>query len=232
MAFDTVRTNKMRSGLTVLGVVIGITSIVAMTALIRGFDTSLQESIRTSMGPTRSLSSDSASRVSRAANEFSELIKRPMLTVSDARALEEQATTLQYSTSKWAWDLAPQRSAESLPRPEDPADPRIRTMNFSRKARVFPLSAGRFLGSGEVQHRSNAVVLGHRPINSCSNSRGSTDRQDRSGRQRSVHRCRVCSANALHPATLKRTRTISWSSPSRRFTRLRFRLVEGFRGSI
>ena len=29
MAFDTVRTNKMRSALTVLGVVIGITSIVA-----------------------------------------------------------------------------------------------------------------------------------------------------------------------------------------------------------
>ena len=42
MAFDTVRTNKMRSGLTVLGVVIGITSIVGMTALIRGFDQSLR----------------------------------------------------------------------------------------------------------------------------------------------------------------------------------------------
>ena len=36
MAFDTVRTNKMRSGLTVLGIVIGITAIVGMTALIRG----------------------------------------------------------------------------------------------------------------------------------------------------------------------------------------------------
>src|SRR5438552_12526549 len=50
MAFDTVRTNKLRSGLTVLGVVIGITSIVAMTALIRGFDQSLQDSIR-AIGP-------------------------------------------------------------------------------------------------------------------------------------------------------------------------------------
>ena len=43
MAFDTVRTNKMRSGLTVLGVVIGITSIVGMTAMIRGFDQSLRD---------------------------------------------------------------------------------------------------------------------------------------------------------------------------------------------
>ena len=42
MALDTVRGNKMRSGLTVLGVVIGITSIVGMTALVRGFDQSLQ----------------------------------------------------------------------------------------------------------------------------------------------------------------------------------------------
>ena len=45
MALDTVRTNKMRSALTVLGVVIGITSIVGMTAMIRGFDQSLRDSI-------------------------------------------------------------------------------------------------------------------------------------------------------------------------------------------
>ena len=50
MALDTLRTNKMRSGLTVLGVVIGITSIVGMTSLIRGFDESLRDMIR-SLGP-------------------------------------------------------------------------------------------------------------------------------------------------------------------------------------
>ena len=46
MSWDTLRTNKMRSALTVLGVVIGITSIVGMTSLIRGFDESLRDSIR------------------------------------------------------------------------------------------------------------------------------------------------------------------------------------------
>ena len=50
MSLDTLRTNKMRSALTVLGVVIGITSIVGMTSLIRGFDESLRESIN-QLGP-------------------------------------------------------------------------------------------------------------------------------------------------------------------------------------
>ena len=50
MSADTLRTNKMRSALTVLGVVIGITSIVGMTSLIRGFDETLRDSIR-ELGP-------------------------------------------------------------------------------------------------------------------------------------------------------------------------------------
>ncbi len=50
MALDTLRVNKLRSALTVLGIVIGITSIVGMTSLIRGFDESLQNTIRM-LGP-------------------------------------------------------------------------------------------------------------------------------------------------------------------------------------
>ena len=45
LAFDTVRSNKLRSALTVLGVVIGITAIVGMTAMVRGFDQSLRAMI-------------------------------------------------------------------------------------------------------------------------------------------------------------------------------------------
>ena len=45
LALDTLRANKLRSALTVLGVVIGITSIVGMTAMIRGFDKSLRDMI-------------------------------------------------------------------------------------------------------------------------------------------------------------------------------------------
>ena len=51
MAVDTLRANKMRSALTILGVVIGITSIVSMTALIRGFDESFKDLFR-QVGPS------------------------------------------------------------------------------------------------------------------------------------------------------------------------------------
>ena len=50
MAADTIRTQKMRPALTVLGILIGITSIVWMTSMVRGFDESLRETIQ-SIGP-------------------------------------------------------------------------------------------------------------------------------------------------------------------------------------
>src|SRR5262245_875673 len=95
MAIDTVRTNKLRSGLTVLGVVIGITSIVGMTSLIRGFDQSIRDLMR-QIGPdTIFIYRFSFVSISNA-TELKELLKRPNLTVSDMRALEEQALTVQF----------------------------------------------------------------------------------------------------------------------------------------
>src|SRR6478752_2408744 len=93
MAFDTVRTNKMRSALTVLGVVIGITSIVGMTAMIRGFDKSLRDMIG-AIGPnTIFLQRFGVTSFANGA-EIRELFKRPNLTISDARAIEQQTDAI------------------------------------------------------------------------------------------------------------------------------------------
>ena len=93
MALETLRTNKMRSGLTVLGVVIGITSIVGMTSLIRGFDSSLRASIE-ELGPnTIYLSKLSIVSISGGA-EFDDLMRRPALTVGDAEAIERLAPSV------------------------------------------------------------------------------------------------------------------------------------------
>ena len=93
MAFDTVRSNKMRSALTVLGVVIGITSIVGMTAMIRGFDESLRDMIRT-IGPDTVFVQRFGVTSFSSGAEIRDLLKRPNLTISDARAIEEASDTI------------------------------------------------------------------------------------------------------------------------------------------
>ena len=84
MSWDTLRGNKLRSALTVLGVVIGITSIVGMTSLIRGFDESFRDLDQDASARTRSSSRSSRPSACRRAPSFQELLKRPNMTPDDA----------------------------------------------------------------------------------------------------------------------------------------------------
>ena len=45
-ALDTLRTHKLRSALTVFGVVLGVSVIMLVAALIEGFDQKIQENIK------------------------------------------------------------------------------------------------------------------------------------------------------------------------------------------
>jgi putative ABC transport system permease protein len=162
MAIDTVRTNKLRSGLTVLGVVIGITSIVAMTSLIRGFDASLEESLRTGLGANTIYVQRFGITSFASGREFSELVKRPVLTVSDARAIQSETGTLQYVNIEFGRGPGP------------PATRRVSyggvrtrpilifgTTEFFAEGTGLKLLTGRFLTGTEIQYRSKVAVLGN-----------------------------------------------------------------------
>ena len=161
MAADTVRTNKMRSALTVLGVVIGITSIVGMTALIRGFDQSLRDLISQS-GPD--IVYVQRFGVASFANgiELRELLKRPDLTISDARALEQQTTTLQYVDLELGAGPGPVTQQKVFYR-----DLKTKSLivfgtgEFFAEGTRIPFLMGRFFTGTDVQYRKNVVVLGN-----------------------------------------------------------------------
>ena len=163
MAADTVRTNKMRSALTVLGVVIGITSIVGMTALIRGFDESLRDLIR-QLGPdTIIISRFSFTNFVNGA-EVTELLKRPNLTISDARAIEQQAPLLQTVDIELGGG-GPGTQMQRVFYRDQRTKPIIvfgTSEHFQDGTRI-PFLEGRFFNGTEVQFRKNVVVIGNTP---------------------------------------------------------------------
>jgi putative ABC transport system permease protein len=171
MALETLRTNKLRSGLTVLGVVIGITSIVGMTSLIRGFDSSLRASIE-QLGPsTIYLSKLSIVSISGGA-EFSDLIRRPALTVGDAEAIKRLAPSVR------AVDVMLGQGFESTAerafyRGERTATNEILGVGTEYATISFmKLTLGRFFTEPEVRHRRRVVVLGDGPYQVLFGSKG------------------------------------------------------------
>ncbi|HEY7460996.1 MAG TPA: ABC transporter permease [Gemmatimonadota bacterium] len=89
VALGTLRANKLRSVLTVLGIVIGVTSIVAMTSLIRGLDRSVTGSIE-SFGTTNLFLRKWGGRIVKGDAELERLNRRPDITEADARAIERR----------------------------------------------------------------------------------------------------------------------------------------------
>jgi putative ABC transport system permease protein len=171
MALETLRANKMRSGLTVLGVVIGITSIVGMTSLIRGFDSSLRASIE-QLGPnTIYLSKLSIVSISGGA-EFDDLMRRPSLTVGDAEAIERLAPSVRVVDIMVG--EGPQSTAErAFYRGERTSSNQILGVSTDYATISFmKLQLGRFFTEAEVTHRRRVVVLGDGPYQVLFGSKG------------------------------------------------------------
>ena len=160
MAVDTVRTQKMRSGLTILGVVIGITSIVGMTSLVRGFDTSLRDSIR-QIGPDTIFVAQFSGVSLMSGADFNDLLRRPSLTPADARAIERQAPSVGM-VSLVLGEGGPSLTRERLHYRGNRTKQLGIVGSTHNYADVFhiDLELGRFFTQGEVSHRRQVVVLG------------------------------------------------------------------------
>jgi putative ABC transport system permease protein len=180
MAVETLRSNKLRSALTILGVVIGITSIVSVTALLRGFDESFKDMFR-QMGPTTMFVAK-FSFVSRSQGKsFRDLIKRPNINLADAHAIE---------ASPLIESVALQVGGMIGPRDErmtygSAATKRMRVYGTSAnygQSYSIPVVAGRVFSQAEVDRRRNVVVLGQAPGNSLFPASDPIGKQVRIGR--------------------------------------------------
>ena len=172
MAFETLRANKMRSALTVLGVVIGVTSIVGMTSLIRGFDMSLRDSIA-ALGPKTIFVQRFGAVSFSSGTSFLDLIRRPGLTVNDGEAIRRLAPSVAI-VDTWLGAGPPGPTLERMfyqgertrPSAVMGTSERFVDVNFAK------LLAGRIFTGQEVERRRRLAVIGYGPYQALFERRG------------------------------------------------------------
>ena len=162
LALDTLRSNKLRSALTVLGVVIGITAIVGMTSLIRGFDQSLRDSIR-ELGPNTIFVAKFSGVSIAAGGDFATLLRRPNMTIDDAKAIEKLAPSVGI-VDIWLGAGGPPTQERVFYRGTRTKTLAVlgATENFAN-INFLALQSGRFFTESEVSRRRNVVVLAQTP---------------------------------------------------------------------
>ncbi len=171
IALDTLRANKLRSALTILGVVIGVMSVVAMTALITGFSNSLESQIR-AFGSNTVFIQKLGFQSFSSGRDFLEVMKRPNLTTDDARALADSPLVKEVGLQFGGGGPFAAMERMSFAGQATRQFPVIgATANYG-EMNYIPFLAGRFFGDFEVRNRRNVIVLGYSPAESLFLTRG------------------------------------------------------------
>jgi putative ABC transport system permease protein len=162
MALGTLRSNKLRSALTVLGVVIGVTSIVGMTSLIRGFGDQMENLIRQMGSDTVYVAKMSISSFA-SGKEFRELILRPDITMEDARAIKAGAPSVKLVGMQLGNGPGSQQLRMQYRGQATKSMAIIGASSNFAETNYLEMPTGRFFTEYEVERRRNVIVLGASP---------------------------------------------------------------------
>lgn len=161
MAIETLRANRLRSALTVLGIVIGVSSIVGMTSLVRGFDQSLQAMLNT-IGPSTMYITKFSLVSLGSGKEFIDLLRRPNLSLEDATAIS-RLDTIGTVDIFLGGGLRPRFENIIYGKERTKRMPIIGATEKFADAAYIPLESGRFFTRAELTHRRRVIVLGRSP---------------------------------------------------------------------
>jgi putative ABC transport system permease protein len=161
LALDTLRANKLRSALTILGVVIGVTSIVAMTSLVRGFAESLYDAVRRFGADTVYVVKFPFGRGGDS-KAWLQILKRPDITEDDARIVANSVPSAQTVSV----EIMGGRRERLFYASQSTPSMRIRGVSAEWADTNFvKIDQGRFFSPTDVDHRRFVCVLGADPVN-------------------------------------------------------------------
>ncbi len=156
-ALDTLRAHKMRSALTVFGVVLGVSVIMLVTALITGLDEQIQANIKEVGADTAFITRfDQGPHNGRRPKEERE---RKPLTVEDAKALQDSCPAVK-NVTVWIqlWEQA--HTVRTKAGSVSSIDFRGVQANFGQVYANATTLEGRFIAEGDDLHREKVVMLG------------------------------------------------------------------------
>ena len=157
IAFEALRSYKMRSLLTTLGIVIGVTTVITIVALVQGLNKAFSQQI-SKIGTTTMFVSKLPWIMGN--NDWFIFRNRPNLTVNEAERLKEMMQT----AVAVAPTLYTQRKAEYRNRKTDGVTIVGTTADYMETSNVLP-ELGRFMSETDVKHRRPVCVLGQDVVN-------------------------------------------------------------------
>lgn len=166
VGLDTLRTHKVRSALTVLGIVIGVTSVISVAAIIRGLNRHIQERVEGIGSRTYFITRLPPAQFGRLPEKIR---RRRYLNYSDARYLQQTVPSLAFAT---AFAQRPSPGAGFGGRPAEPNEIRyggervdrviLRGVEpeYAEAIPLFSVAHGRFISRYDQDHARPVVVLG------------------------------------------------------------------------
>ena len=157
-AMDALRTHKLRSALTIFGVVLGVSVIMLVAALITGFDAQIQENVKQFGADTAFVTKWDQGRHG-GPPPLEERQRKP-LTLEDARALQESCPAVKNVTAFITsdWDVA--HSVRTKSGEVTGIDFRGVQANFGLVYANAATLSGRFISEGDDLHKEKVVMLG------------------------------------------------------------------------
>jgi putative ABC transport system permease protein len=157
-ALDTLRTHKMRSGLTVFGVVLGVSVIMLVAALITGFNHKIEENISQFGADTSFITKWDQGRHN--GPPPLEERQRKQLTLDDERAILERCPAVKSVTAyiQTGWEKA--HAVRTKAGEVSAIDFRGVQPNFGEVYANAATKQGRFISEGDDLHKEKVVMLG------------------------------------------------------------------------
>ena len=159
MAMETIRTNKMRSGLTVLGIVIGVTTVIAISSIISGLNnnvSSLVSSFGTNLFWVWRMPLVQTSRPS------PEVLNRPKLTPEEASQIAKMPGVVavdaglrydpRFSAGSFSIQYGKKKVSQTILQGDMASMAQTENLHFAK---------GGMFTQEEANRHSNVVILGH-----------------------------------------------------------------------